>query len=360
MVITSLLALLVVAAAVAAVAWVVLRAPSSAVDSAERLEPVGTALPAATEVAQVPTPTPTPNPAPTTAPEPTAAVLSNEQPAAIALPTVAAPQDAPQELVGPTPTPRVIDRQEAAPTAVPTALPQPTALPTAPPVTAVPVVALQPVQQPPTAVPTQPARTVADTPAVSPTPRSAASSANNDDDPFDIFDTDSSSRIVPVAQDPMERVREMQEDAGNGVPVIEMPAMPGQNTNDRGNRDDRPGANPVIIPALAPTITPGRDGSVEIVVPDVDAMIDEITEQATNPDRQPTSNGGRTVTGKDDDADKNDKKRTTRKRKTPTPRPGQPGVVMPGTQNRPGNSGGNCPFENLPPDQRPDNPMWDC
>src|SRR5215204_1338453 len=48
-VISTLLSLLVVGAAVAAVAYLVLRSPSSPVDSAERLEPVGTALPAPSE-----------------------------------------------------------------------------------------------------------------------------------------------------------------------------------------------------------------------------------------------------------------------------------------------------------------------
>ncbi|MGH2618371.1 MAG: hypothetical protein ACRDJC_24335, partial [Thermomicrobiales bacterium] len=41
-VISTLLSLLVVAAAVGVVAYLVLRTPSSAVDSAERLDPVGT------------------------------------------------------------------------------------------------------------------------------------------------------------------------------------------------------------------------------------------------------------------------------------------------------------------------------
>ena len=45
-VVTTVLSLLVVVAAVAAVAWLVFRTPSEAVDSAERLDPVGTARPA--------------------------------------------------------------------------------------------------------------------------------------------------------------------------------------------------------------------------------------------------------------------------------------------------------------------------
>jgi hypothetical protein len=102
-------------------------------------------------------------------------------------------------------------------------------------------------------------------------------------------------------------------------------------------------------------------------------MIDEITEQATNPNRNPTSNGGRTVTDKDDQDDQNagGQKRRSRK-KTPTPRPGSARDIidnMPNARdNRPGNGnsqgannqGGDCPFANLPEDQRPDSPLWDC
>src|SRR3954469_21449835 len=102
-VVMSLLSLLVVVAAVAGVAYLVLRAPSSAVDSAERLEPVGTSIAAPSEVPALPTEIPT---APAV---PTALGFTGEQPTAIALPTVAAPQAVPQESVsGPTPTPRVI------------------------------------------------------------------------------------------------------------------------------------------------------------------------------------------------------------------------------------------------------------
>src|ERR687898_521453 len=71
-VITTLLSLLVVGVAVAAVAYLVLRSPSSTVDSAERLEPVGTALPAPSEPPTLPTPVPTSEPDSEAQPEPTA------------------------------------------------------------------------------------------------------------------------------------------------------------------------------------------------------------------------------------------------------------------------------------------------
>jgi hypothetical protein len=227
------------------------------------------------------------------------------------------------------------------------------------------VVALEPVTQAPTAVPTAaPSQATSDAPPQAPAPRATRPP---DDDPFDIFDNDRASQIVPVQQDPMERVREMQEEAGNDAPVIILPTFPNQgNGNDDQDRDRDTGGS--ISPVLVPTITPGRDGSIEVVVPDVDAMIDEITDQATNPDRNPTSNGGRSVTDKDDKDDK-DSKRRSRKR-TPTPRPGSARDIidnMPNARdNRPGignnnqNQGGDCPFANLPEEQRPDSPLWDC
>src|SRR5215207_318892 len=121
-VITTLLSLLVVGAAVAAVAYLVLRSPSSAVDSAERLEPVGTALPAPSEPPTLPTPIPTSEPDSDAQPEPTALGFTGEAPAVAGLPTVAAPEEA-----GPTPTPRVIALPTEVPTTVPAAAPaQPT------------------------------------------------------------------------------------------------------------------------------------------------------------------------------------------------------------------------------------------
>src|SRR5829696_3119694 len=71
-VISTLLSLLVVGAAIAGVAYLVLRTPSSTVDSAERLEPVGTALPAPSEPPAVSTPIPTSEPDRDPEPQPTA------------------------------------------------------------------------------------------------------------------------------------------------------------------------------------------------------------------------------------------------------------------------------------------------
>ncbi len=145
-VISTLLSLLVVGAAVAAVAYLVLRSPSSAVDSAERLEPVGTALPAPSEPPTLPTSVPTSEPDSDAQPEPTALGFTGDAPAVAGLPTVAAPQEA-----GPTPTPRVI----ALPTAVPaTAVPPQPTLPPSVPVESVPVVALAPVEMAPPPAPT--------------------------------------------------------------------------------------------------------------------------------------------------------------------------------------------------------------
>ena len=173
-VISTLLSLLVVGAAVAAVAYLVLRSPSSAVDSAERLEPVGTALPAPSEPPTLPTPVPTSEPDSEAQPEPTALGFTGDAPAVAGLPTVAAPQES-----GPTPTPRVI----ALPTAVPaTAVPPQPTLPPAVPVENVPVVALAPVEVAPPPAPTAAA---GQSPAVSqPTPVPV----EIDDDPFNIFD----------------------------------------------------------------------------------------------------------------------------------------------------------------------------
>lgn len=357
-VIASILALLVVAVAVAAVAYLVLREPTSAVDSAERLEPVGTALPAPTEPA-LPTPTPTQEPAAA----PTAANFSGSAPAVTGLPTVAAPLDA-----GPTPTPRII----AQPTDVPpTPLPPAPTLPPVVAVTAVPVVALQPVEQAPPVATSAPvvSDTAQQTPPT-PTP------GRNDSDPFDIFDTPNDSRIVQVTEDPLERVRAMQEERGNDPGNATVPNFPNQR-KDKKDKD----SGEVDSPVLMPTVTVGNGGAVEVQTPDVDAMIDEITARALDPNRNPNvSDAGRRVTDANgDDADESDAKRGSKsakdrinerkKRKTPTPRAGSedsnlPSMPnMPGNDRQPGQSGEECrdPFANLPEEQRPTNfPFDDC
>lgn len=357
-VIASILALLVVAVAVAAVAYLVLREPTTAVDSAERLEPVGTALPAPTEPA-LPTPTSVPTEEP--AAEPTAANFSGSAPAVAGLPTVAAVVDA-----GPTPTPRII----AQPTDVPpTPLPPAPTLPPVVAVTAVPVVALQPVEQAPPVATSPPVQSNAPQQAPpTPTP------GRDDSDPFDIFDTPNDSRIVQVTEDPLERVRAMQEERGNDPGEATVPDFP----NRIKDKDDRE----VDAPVMMPTVTVGNGGAVEVQVPDVDAMIDEITARTLDPNRNPNvADDGRRVTDANgDDAEDSDtangKKKSARerinerkKRKTPTPQEGSgnsnlPNMPnMPGNDGQPGQNGGECrdPFANLPEEQRPTNfPFNDC
>src|SRR5215207_2098880 len=218
-VISTLLSLLVVGAAVAAVAYLVLRSPSSSVDSAERLEPVGTALPAPSEPPTLPTSVPASEPDSDAEPEPTALGFTGDAPAVAGLPTVAAPPAvaAPQE-AGPTPTPRVIALATAVPaTEVP---PQPT-LPPAVPVENVPVVALAPVEVAPAPAPTAAASQSEAVNQPTPVP------VEVDDDPFNIFDNGDGPGIVPAQNEALERAQALQ---------------------GGGNRD-RDNDNSVIVPA---------------------------------------------------------------------------------------------------------------
>jgi hypothetical protein len=344
-VISTLLSLLVVGAAVAAVAYLVLRSPSSAVDSAERLEPVGTALPAPTEPPTLPTSVPTSEPDPNAQPEPTALGFTGDVPAVAGLPTVAAPQEA-----GPTPTPRVI----ALPTEVPAAAvpPQPT-LPPSVPVESVPVVALAPVEMAP---PPAPTAAVSQSQAVSqPTPVSVAV----DDDPFNIFGNGEGSGIVAAQNDALDRARALQGGAGQG-----------------GN-SDRASDNPVIVPAQVIPDETSPDGSVEVVMPDVDAMIDEITARAADPNRNPNvGTAGRGSSARDGEADNREvvaapenRRKSARDRidernrnRTPTSssRSTRDPVIVPRDS---GNDGQDCkdPFANLPENMRPQGfPFDDC
>jgi hypothetical protein len=142
----------------------------------------------------------------------------------------------------------------------------------------VPVVALEPVEA------AQPEPTaVAEPVEVAPERERGAEADEDDDDPFNIFgDEDGNgSRIVPAQTDGLERVRALQDDQEDG--------------------GSEPDGVPVIAPAEAATITEGRDGSMEIVVPDVDAMIDEITAEVTDPNRNPNVGDA----GRDENADRN-------------------------------------------------------
>ena len=350
-VITTLLSLLVVGAAVAAVAYLVLRTPSSAVDSAERLEPVGTALPAPAEPPTLPTPVATSEPRLNAEPEPTALGFTGAAAVAAGLPTVAAPQE-----TGPTPTPRVIALpQEVPATALPAAAPPQPTLPPAVPLENVPVVALAPVEMAPAAAPTAAVRQSQVASQPTPVP------VELDDDPFNIFGDGDGAGIVQAQNDALERARALQggtDPSGNG---------------------DRDSDAPLVVPAPVIIEDVGRDGSVEIVVPDVDAMIDEITARATDPNRNP--NVGSVARGNSERARGDDnpavveprqkRRKSTRERNRNTPPASTssslPEPVIPNMPvNLPGGSGSDgqaCedPFAGLPEDMRPDNfPFGNC
>ncbi|MFN8589920.1 MAG: hypothetical protein U0031_00575 [Thermomicrobiales bacterium] len=357
-VVSTLLSLAVVVAAVAVVAYLVLREPASSVDSAERLDPVGTAISAPTEAPNLPTPIPTQEPAQ----EPAAPGFSGDQPEISALPTVDAAPDtaaAAPEATGPTPTPRLVALPTEPPTAVPT-LPAPVAtLP--PPPSEVPVVALAPVEVAPPPAPTVTARAV----TTEPTPQAADARGA---DPLGIFAEDNLPRIVPAGNsDAVNQVRDMQDEV-------------------RGRKSDREEESPdqapaVVVPTIAARpdtgpITRKEDGSVEVVMPDVEATIEAITARTTDPNRNPNvaRDDGADAGKKDDNGRKQptptagSKKKNDRNRgrQTPTPRPG----IVPATENRDNNNNGSnqgndkqCdnPFANLPKDQQPKNwPFDDC
>jgi hypothetical protein len=355
-VITTLLSLLVVGAAVAAVAYLVLRTPSS-VDSSERLEPIGTALPAPSEQPSLPTVVPTSEPDPE--PEPVLG-FTGDGPAVTELPTVTAPEPEPEQKAvaqdaGPPPTPRLI----ALPTAVPPTVPAPApTLPPPVPVDAVPIVALEPVESaapPPTAAPST-------APTAVPTPAPI-------DDPFDIFE-DESPPIVASGSDAAERVRDIQDQVRNP-------------DSDRDNADN--GNDNLTVPVVVPTIAVARgggNGSVEIIMPDVDAMIEEITARATDPNRNPNVSNiarpdndqdrddNRVITERDEDDErstegrrKSARERINERNTRKTPTANSRDIIVPNidTGNSRGRDNGNCrdPFENLPEDMRPENFPFD-
>jgi hypothetical protein len=222
------------------------------------------------------------------------------------------------------------------------------------------VVALEPVESAP---PPAPTAAVSQTQSVTePTP----APVEIDDDPFNIFEDGEGSRIVPAQNDALERARALQD---------------GRNVD--GNQAGE-NANPVIVPAPIVPGGAGQDGSIEIVMPDVDAMIDEITARATDPNRNPNvGNAGRGNSDRDqaDDGDDdpegtdarenrrksareriNERNRsgssTSRSNRSPVI-PNVPVIVPSGS----GNNNQECedPFANLPEDMRPDNfPFNNC
>jgi hypothetical protein len=215
-------------------------------------------------------------------------------------------------------------------------------LPPAVPVENVPVVALAPVEMAPPPAPTAAA---GQSPAVSqPTPVPV----EIDDDPFNIFDDGERPGIVPAQNDALERARALQ-----------------------GGNPDRDSDDSVIVPAPVIPDDPSSDGSVEVVMPDVDAMIDEITARATDPNRNPNvGNAGR---GDDDDdrevvEPRENRRKSARERinernrnRAPTSNsrsarepviPDVPVIVPRGS----GNDSQECedPFASLPEDMRPE------
>jgi hypothetical protein len=184
-------------------------------------------------------------------------------------------------------------------------LPAAPTLPPSVPVTEVPVVALQPVEAAPPPAPTS--APTQSQPVSQPTP--APNEA--DDDPFDIFDDENDSRIVPVAEEPLERVREMQEEMQENRPGAVPTLAPGEERR-RGDEESDDVAEIETsdvtvptpdIPAIEPRTVTGRDGSIEVVVPDVDAMIDEITARTTDPNRNPNVGDAARRALEDDDDD---------------------------------------------------------
>jgi hypothetical protein len=246
---------------------------------------------------------------------------------------------------------------EAPATAVP---PQPT-LPPAVPVESVPVVALAPVEMAPPPAPTAAASQSQTVSQPTPVP------VEVDDDPFNIFGDGEGAGIVPAQNDALERAQALQ---GGADPS-------GNSDRDRDNAD--------IVSAPVITDEGSREDSVEIVMPDVDAMIDEITARATDPNRNPnvgnagTSNSGR-AEGDDNpvvvEPRQNRRKSARERNRNRAPISNSSSVPAPVIQAEPvipnvpvivprgsGNDGQACedPFAGLPEDMRPDNfPFNNC
>ena len=142
--------------------------------------------------------------------------------------------------------------------------------------------------------------------------------AESDDDPFNIFDEVDAPRIMPSQDDPLARVREMQEERENEGRVT-VPAISSNNDNDNGRRgddDDEEGAREIDTGVEIPAIVT-RGGQPDPAIPDVDAMIDEITARATDPNRNPNvGDAGRRVTARDDDDEKRTTSSTKKRRKS--------------------------------------------
>jgi hypothetical protein len=176
-----------------------------------------------------------------------------------------------------------------------------------------------------------------------------------DDDPFNIFGNGQGSGIAPAQNDALERARALQ------------------GGSDPSGNPDGANDNPVIVD------DGNREDSVEIVMPDVDAMIDEITTRATDPNKNPNAgNAGRGNSGRAQEDDKrevvkppqNGRKSGRDRDRNRTPTSNSRSVADPVVPNVPvivprgsGNDGQACedPFASLPEDMRPENfPFNNC
>jgi hypothetical protein len=192
-----------------------------------------------------------------------------------------------------------------------------------------------------------------------------------DDDPFNVFEDDNFPAIVPAGAAARDRVRALQDNGDEGAngsssaPSIVVPTI---------------AVSEIVVPTVS--VEPSRDGTIEVVMPDVDAMIEEITARATDPNRNPNvDNPGGRDRGQEnarDDADSERSDANARKKKsakernderrgrrTPTPssRAGaDQSVNVPVIQPSSGPAQEDCrnPFANLPEDRRPKDFPFDC
>jgi hypothetical protein len=177
-----------------------------------------------------------------------------------------------------------------------------------------------------------------------------------DDDPFNIFDDGERTGIVPAQNDALERARALQ---GGG------------NTN-------RESDDSIVVPAPVIRDDAGPDRPGEVAMPDVDAMIDEITARATDPNRNPNAGNagrGQEVSDREVTEPRANQRKSARNRsrnRTPTSNnraandsviPNVPVIVPRESGNGAGNNGQDCedPFASLPEDMRPDDfPFNNC
>jgi hypothetical protein len=261
-IVATVLSLLVLAALVTAVAFLVLRIIPTAMDTANSTEPAGTTIAAPAEQAAPPTPIPT------VASELSAPGFHGQAPAVAMLPTVAVPQEVPAAEAPPTPTPRVV----LLPTAVPTILPSPATLPPSRPVSSQPIVAQAPEAAPPAPLPVtaaQPAEIQAEPPPVVVQPAAVQPVAS-----------DAAPTAASSSRGNLQRAREMQTSRVRRGPnrasqaVDKTPVVPSSVASDE----------PVVTMPDLPTggaIQSAPDTSVS--VPDVNAIRDDVNARINAP-----------------------------------------------------------------------------